>query len=127
MRQRNIDTDVSAQPWNWSYYADQIWLFPVPDAVYILRLSHLRRLDALTSYTDTNDWMTHGEELIRTRAKWDLLFHSLKDYQGAQVMKQAENDALRNLRSKSEAKIATGTMSFDESLVATGNYNINWE
>ena len=39
------------------------------DGTYALSLSYLKRESALVNDTDTNAWMTHGEEVIRSRAK----------------------------------------------------------
>jgi len=123
-----IDQDTKTRPDDWAYYADQIWLYPVPDQVYTLTMSYLKRLDTLSAFTDTNEWMTHGEELIRSRAKWDLLLHTIRDYDAAQSMAGAVEDALFNLRGKSEQKISSGKMSFDDGLMTNrGSYNINYQ
>ncbi len=129
MRGHNIDTGTTARPRDWSYYADQIWLYPIPDAVYTLTVSYLQRLSALSAYTDTNDWMVHGEELIRERAKYDLMRQGpARDLEMAGVLKVVADDALRNLRAKSEQKIATGRLSFDDALTGGGGgYDINYQ
>lgn len=129
-RAKLIDPDFKARPDDWAYYADQFWLYPIPDKVYTLTLSYLQRLTVPTSYTDTTDWFTHGEELIRSRAKYDLLMHSApeKDHNMIQRMERAEQRALFNLRAKSEQKTATSIMSYDDGLLASrGNYNINYQ
>ena len=122
LRQHSLDTTSGARPKDWAYYGDQIWLFPIPDQVYTLQLSYLKRLTVLSAFADTDNWMVDGEELIRARAKYDLLMHSAKDYAAAAAMAPVVEAALSNLRGKSESKIATGKMSFDDSLA-----NINWE
>ncbi len=125
LRRQDIDGNLETLPKNWSYFADQMWLYPIPDQVYTLTLSYLKRLAALVNFADTNEWMIGGEELIRTRAEWDLMFHTAKDYQAAAMLAVAVDDALDNLRGKSEQKIATGRLSFDAGLVGRGAYNIN--
>ena len=127
LRRHNLLATSTTLPRNWAYFADQMFLYPIPDKVYTLTLSYLKRLAALAAYADTNDWMTHGEELIRTRAQWDLMFHTAKDYTAAAMLNQAVEDTLLNLRGKSEQKIATGRLSFDDALVGHGRYNINYE
>lgn len=129
MRGHNIDTAVTARPRDWAYYADQIWLYPVPDLVYTLTCSYLQRLDALSAFADTNDWMTHGEELIRERAKYDLMRQGpARDLEMAAVLKICAGEALSNLQDKSEQKIATGRLSFDDALSGGGeSYNINYQ
>lgn len=123
----------TAPPTDWCIYADQIWLYPTPDAVYTLTLSYLKRLDALSAYADTNAWMTHGEELIRSHAKYDLLCnHALPDPATAQMtnarLQMIDRElqrALDNLRNKSSRRIATDRLSLDPALVGSGSYNIN--
>jgi hypothetical protein len=127
LRRHNLLSTTTTLPRNWAYFADQMFLYPVPDKVYTLTLSYLKRLAALAAYADTNDWMVHGEELIRTRVQWDLMFHTVKDYKAAAMLAVAVDDALSNLRGKSEQKIATGRLSFDAALVGRGAYNINYE
>ena len=128
LRRHNIDTGTTARPQDWSYYADQIWLYPVPDKVYTLTFSFLQRLDALSAFADTNDWMVHGEELIRERAKYDLMRQGpARDLEMAAALKVCVDDALRNLQAKSEQKISTGRLSFDDALVGRGAYNINYQ
>ena len=108
------DIDVAAasrgRPGDWAYYADDIWLYPVPDGVYTLTLSYLKRLAALSASGDTNAWMTFGEELIRARAKADIFAHVLRDYDEALAMKQLETEALANLRVKSAKKLSSGRL-----------------
>ena len=128
LRRHNIDTNLTTLPQEWAYYADQIWLYPVPDAIYEIQMSFLKRLAAISAFADTNAWMTHGEELIRERAKYDLVRQGpARDLELAAFLKVCVNDAFRNLRGKSEQKIATGRLSFDAALTGKGAYNINYE
>ncbi|MHA1555092.1 MAG: phage adaptor protein [Alphaproteobacteria bacterium] len=129
MRRNNLITSVTARPCDWAYFADQIFLYPIPDAVYTLTISFLKRQSAISAYTDTNDWMVHGEELIRERAKYDLMRQGpARDLEMAGVLKGCVEEALSNLRAKSEQKIATPRLSLDGALTAGGDgYNINWQ
>jgi len=63
----------------WAYYADQIWLYPTPNGAYLLSLAETKNLGALSAGSDTNAWMVEGEELIRGRAKADVLINILHD------------------------------------------------
>lgn len=125
MRNLATSTSSTSRPKVWSLYANEYWLYPVPDAVYTLTSSYLLRLTALSAVDDTNDWMTHGEELIRSRSKYDLLLNSARDFEGAAAMKQAARDAYDNLLTKSNRKIRTPTLSLDSALVSPGGFNIN--
>ena len=110
MRAVSVTTTSRGRPTDWSYYADQLWLYPVPDNVYTLTLSYLKRLPALAASGDANAWMTEGEELIRSRAKADLFAHVLRDFDEALAMKQLEQEALASLRAKAGAKLSTGRL-----------------
>ncbi len=126
LRRQDIDGSLETLPKSWAYFADQIWLYPIPDQVYTLTVSFLKRLAVLSARADTNAWMTHGEELIRERAKYDLVRQGPgRDLELAAVFRDSVKDAYRNLRGKSEQKIATGRLSFDAALVGRGAYNIN--
>lgn len=128
MRRNDLDTSLTGRSSNWAYYADQIWLYPIPDAVYTLTISYLKRLSALSDMTDTNAWMTHGEELIRERAKADLLLQpTVRDVELSLVYDQRCERELKKLRQKSESKVSTGLLSLDSALASTTGYNINWE
>lgn len=138
MRKHNTVTDLISIPSDWAYYADQIWLYPTPDGVYTLTMSFLKRQTALSVNADTNAWMTHGERLIRCRAKQDLFEYAATQQLDLQMvqrdlalmaaMRVATEDAFEDLRAKSEQKIASGTLSFDDGvLMNRGGYNINYE
>lgn len=70
---------ATSVPVVWAYYADKIFLYPTPNAVYQLTLAMTKNLAALVAGSDTNAWMVEGEELIRGRAKADVLINILHD------------------------------------------------
>lgn len=114
LRQVSVTEASRGRPGSWAIYADQLWLYPVPDGAYTLTLSYLKRLAALSASGDTNAWMTHGEELIRARAKADLFANVIRDFDEAIAMKAVETEALANLRIKSAKKISTGKLTATE-------------
>lgn len=67
--QDNQDSPTLGVPNEYVVYADQFRLWPVPDGTYALLLSYLKRENDLVNDTDTNSWMTFGEEVIRSRTK----------------------------------------------------------
>lgn len=75
----NDTSGTTAEPCEYAYLADQFWLNPTPDAVYTLEISYVRTLAALSTGTDTNAWMTDGEELIRSRAAAAVNIRYLRD------------------------------------------------
>lgn len=109
-RKRYVSNGLIGRPCHWTYYGDQFWLGPAPDAVYTLTLSYLKRLSTLSGSSDGNAWMVHGEELIRTRAKADLFANVIRSTDDAVAMSQLEQVALANLAVKSAKKLRTGKL-----------------
>jgi len=101
-------TADEGQPTCYAYYAKQIRLYPIPDASYSIYGSGVMLLSELSATGDTNAWMTDGEELIRSRAKWDIFTHVVKDLESAGVMKSVEKDELKALIEASTSRNATG-------------------
>jgi hypothetical protein len=64
-----IDGENKSQPYFFSEYQDQIALYPVPNGVYTLYWSGLLDRAPSSDGETSNPWMTHGEALIRQRAK----------------------------------------------------------
>lgn len=82
----------------YSYYNEQLRLFPIPDQVYPLTMSYHHRLTPLVNPTDTNAWMTDGERLIRQTAKAMLAVDVLQEpniMQGAQLLASMALDQLQ--------------------------------
>jgi len=83
-------------------------LYPVPNGAFPLILSYVRSLTTLSADGDTNAWMTHGEELIRLRAKADLYINYLENPGMAQAMDFAEQRVLGRLKSRTLSRMAGG-------------------
>ena len=119
LREGGTDPAFKGQPRAYCYYADQFWLLPIPDNAYVLTLSYVKQLAALVNQTDGNAWMTFGEELIRARASAAVAIRYLKDadaiaeartFQAGDrpVLCGLEEQALSNLRARSNRKVMTG-------------------
>lgn len=102
------ETGDGGQPTAFAYYAKQIRLYPIPDVSYSAVVSGVYALSDLSATTDTNAWMTDGEQLIRARAKWELLTHVIKDAEGAAQMAEAEAKALASMIDANNARSSTG-------------------
>ena len=113
-------------PTDYAFHADTYWLYPTPNGVYPVRIYGNRRITALDStgavtITDTactNAWFTHGESLIRNRAKALVYAGKLRN-PGLAAVYGGENpingqtqgyeaSALLKLQRKSRRKTATG-------------------
>lgn len=76
----DISTGTTAgKPTDFAYYAEQIRLYPIPDAAYVVALSGNKRLTALSADSDANAWTQDGFDLIRCEAKLILARGLLKD------------------------------------------------
>jgi hypothetical protein len=132
MRQCSIDeirylTPTSTTvgvPEKYAYFEEKIWLTPIPNdsSSTPIRIDYVKDLGiptyawvgsewkfyspgsaALLHDSFTNRWLDDAEELIRTRAKYDLYQHYYDDAENAQKMAQHESVSLGNLRSRNDA------------------------
>jgi hypothetical protein len=71
----------SGEPYCWTYFNQQIRLYPVPGAtVYTIRLQlGPYRLIVLSEPDDTNAWLAEAYDLLKARAKYRLWKNTLKE------------------------------------------------
>ena len=105
---QNAVSTIYGRPTDYCYYAKQIRLSPIPDAVYSIRIAGDIRLAALSADADTNAWMTDGERLIRFRASYDLWANVLADETRASVARRNEMDALSWLMAEGTQRGTSG-------------------
>lgn len=79
----------SGQPGDWSYFAERIRLYPIPNGAYVVTASRLQVLTALSADADANVWTQDGFDLIRSEAKLILAQEVLHDDELAGRMKMA--------------------------------------
>ncbi len=119
----NYDQDIDRRDWSWMEQYDQSdvqgpptdfaeWaggfvFYPVPDGSYTVTVSYRKKYEEMQTDGASNDWTTEAEDLIESRATWWICNRKLKDYEGAQMSKQEELEALTSLRSKHENKVST--------------------
>lgn len=106
---------VRGQPYNWSYYNRQIRLGPVPDSAIQVRVAAQQTVAApvVGSGDDTlgNPWMSgNAERLIRSRAKYELYLHTLRNQEKAQMMAAAVTEAFDTLKGQTNRLLGTGEM-----------------
>lgn len=85
-----VNPSVQAPPTgisDYSYYAETLRFYPIPDGVYPITISGTKRLSALVNSGDSNAWTQDAEALIRCEAKLDLYLNVLKDFEQAAVIK----------------------------------------
>jgi hypothetical protein len=101
-------TTYTGQPTDYAIYQEQIRLYPVPVAAYVMTLSYVQTLAGLTTSTDSNAWTTTGEELIRSRVCSQVAARKLHDLDKAQTYRALEADALSDLRGLNMRRLMTG-------------------
>lgn len=71
----------TGEPFNWTYFNQQIRLYPIPGSnIFTIRLQlGPYRLTTLSSPTDNNAWLDEAYDLIKARAKYILQKDTLKD------------------------------------------------
>jgi hypothetical protein len=101
---------MKGQPWNWSYYNQQIRLGPVPDTVYAMRIAAHQKVAApATDDTAGNPWMTDiAERLIRSRTKYELYLHVIRNMDMAQAMAAAVTEAFDALKGQTNRLVGRG-------------------
>lgn len=97
---------LSAQPAFYSWYAESIRLEPIPNDVWSVRFGCMLKTTAPASDAEaSNRWMTDAETLIRCRAKAEIYAHVIKEQPKAQIYYELAQNALKNLREKTESII----------------------
>ena len=92
-------------PSDYSLYEEQIRLYPIPNDTYTMTISYVKSLDELANPEDTNAWMVEGEELIRSRAEYDICMRILRKADWAEFYKVMENESFRNIESATTQRV----------------------
>jgi hypothetical protein len=103
----NTTTNTNGQPWAYSWYAEQIRLYPVPDDAYTVTVSYLRKIAEPATDATENEWTLEAEALIRNAAKKRICREYTRDAEGAMQAEASEGEALRRLI-KDSNQLSTG-------------------
>jgi hypothetical protein len=102
--------NLSSQPTDYAWYQSKLYLYPIPDSVYTLTISHQKSYTALSADSDENDWTTEAEDLIEAHAKWWLYKKKILDKEKADEAVEDEQIALAALREKSRKLMSIGRL-----------------
>lgn len=102
---------VYSQPCEYAIFSETLRLYPVPNATYTIAIAYQKRLATLSASTDTNGWLTHGEELIRSRAQKMIYALRFQAFDMARICEEAETRALARIVAQTEKLLSTGTIS----------------
>jgi hypothetical protein len=100
MEYLSVNGTQEGTPWSYGWYDNKLRLYPVPDAVYTVRIAaHVKVAAPASDAEASNPWMTDAERLIRSRAKLELALHVLRDEPLAATMSEAVREAWSDLKS----------------------------
>ena len=85
-------------------------LWPVPDAVYQIRVMGWYRLAALSIDTDTNIWTEEASDLLRHSARRRLLTNVVQDAEGAAIAQTSEAAAWAAIERETILRTNAGTI-----------------
>lgn len=83
----SLNPSVQGQPIDYSYYAETIRLYPIPDGAYPITIEGTQRFSTLVKTSDSNSWITDAADLIKAEAKFDILINILKQIELANSQK----------------------------------------
>lgn len=99
------------QPFNWTYYQSQLWIYPIPDQAYTLEL-HLGPyryvLPSLPS--DTHAFFDEAWDMVKARAKYIIQKDTLRDPAMAMEALNDFKDQQTALAAETSRRVGTGTI-----------------
>jgi hypothetical protein len=102
-------TAATGQPISFTYFNQQIKLYPIPNTVYTIRLQlGPYRLSALANPADTNAWLTEAYDMMKARAKYRVYKNTLKDVGLAGEALNDWNDQFALLKAETSKRNGTG-------------------
>lgn len=108
MENASTGTQYTSLPAAYSYYQQQLRIWPIPNQGMPCRVSSIVKQSTLSATTDSNAWTTDAEPLIRMRAKADLYLNVRRDTQAAVEMATGEQQYYRGLLDSTTRRTGTG-------------------
>ena len=102
-------TSATGQPSNYTYFNKQIRLYPIPDAVYTVRLQlGPYRLGTLANPSDNNAWLDDAYDLLKARAKYRLWKNTLFEPGHAAEAMNDYNEQFAMLKAETSKRNGSG-------------------
>lgn len=118
---RSKDTDYRSQPSIISVQQDQFRLYPIPDKdTYTVEITYTKSFTDPTEDADTSPWFVEAEELIRLRAKVDILTNIIRGQESfveAQYLAAREAEVLRELKLEYARSVSSGRVESSSRLI----------
>lgn len=92
-------TAQTGQPIAYAEWSEKLRIWPVPDAIYSLKITGTAKIAAFSADDDTNVWSNEGFDLICARARVTLYRDVFHDTDGAQLAIAAVQEAVLALDS----------------------------
>lgn len=106
--EERVNNSITGIPTDYAVYQNQFRLHPVPNAVYTVTLSYVKRLSTLSQENDSNDWTTAGYDLIKATAKRLIYSHYLHEPNNMALAMQSERTAFMALRGETDQRLMVG-------------------
>lgn len=110
IQDRVVSSSVTGVPYEYAYYKQNFYLYPIANAVYTITVSYTKSYADLSAGSDTNDFTNNAEDLIEARATWWIYSQILKNADDAAIWKQNEREALMALQDETMRITATGKL-----------------
>jgi len=109
-----LNIESSGIPYMYCWIDGHYKIYPKPDRDYILQVSYFKEYPDLTGYTDTNDFLTYAEDLIKDKALAEIWLTVEHEPEMASYHEQRANAELKRLQDLSRRKRATGKLYIKE-------------
>ena len=94
----------TGQPWRYARHSNDLWFYPIPDAIYTYTIWYRKRRPELDEPTDTNDWITYGQALLIADVCQRMAPRVQMQPLDRQHYRAMAEEELRKLRRKSRGK-----------------------
>lgn len=107
----NQTTTMQGQPSSYAYEGNQLLLAAIPSQAWTITLGLFRNVPAPASDGEAdNPWMIDGELLIRSRAKYEIATHRLRNPTMAATMWDAAQKAWSAMKAEANRTHYTGRL-----------------
>lgn len=109
-----MDNSNSGRPRFYRELASAIKVYPIPDYAYACQVRYIKKYNALSSDSDSNDWTIYAPQLIEAHALARLFLSEGHDGNSMHAYwRGQEEDQIRALRVTHNRRVATGNLSIE--------------
>lgn len=119
----SLDSAGQGRPFWYTYRAGNFELYYIPDQIYTMQLSYIKKYAALVNNNDTNDFTVNAETLIEYKTLEDLLRDYREDAERAAEYARRAKEQLFTILSETYNRTATGNLS-TENIIDGGSSSL---